>query len=281
MGQTWIRGGSACWPVALLLIASTIAGGPAITGAATLYDDFNDPNLLIRTDLWRSMDNYSTGGVGSGRLEAIRAIDGLLASPLLAANPSNPKLVIAKRFVLQPGASSGADSDGVLLLQAGSATGVQADVAMKICFLGAPGFVRAGVELAGFNDGTSPAAGNRTGDIFARFRIACSGATNQAQISWNVFRCTDAACSNATSLATGSFGTVNVDQEYTLHVAKSGASFVFTALSQTQTFPVPGNPAAPPHLPFADVFTRVDPNTPSLGGQWAVVATFDNVMVDP
>jgi len=78
----------------------------------------------------------------------------------------------------------------------------------------------------------------------------------------------------------GSFGAVNIGQEYILHATKSGSSFVFTASGQTQTFPVPGSPTAPPRGPFGELLTRIDPTTPANGGQWAVVATFDNVMVD-
>jgi hypothetical protein len=271
----------ACRVVAALVASLALA---ATAEAASLYDDFNDPSHLVRADLWRSFDSYSTGGIGSGRTDAVRAIDALLASPLplLTADPSNPKLLIAKRFVLQPGAPSGSsDSDGYAMLQAANATGVQADVTMKLCLLGTAGFVQAGVEFAGFNDGTSPAPGNRIGDIFARLRISCSSTTNQAQITWNVFRCTNSACSTATSLGTGSFGAANIGQEYTLHATKSsGSSFVFTAVGQTQTFPVSGSPTAPPRVPFSDLMTRIDPTTPPNGGQWAVVATFDNVMID-
>lgn len=269
--------------VVAVLVGSILLGGAPAGAALSLYDDFNDPSLLVRTDLWRSFDSYSTGGLGSGRPETIRAIDALLGSSLpgLGGNPSNPKLLIAKRFVLQPGAPSGsADSDGVIALQAPNATGIQADVTMKICFLSTAGFVQAAVLFAGFNDGASPAAGNRLGDIFVRLRLSCSSTTNQVQITWNVFRCTDSTCTNATSLGSGSFGPASIGQEYTLRAAKSGSSFVFTAAGQTQTFPVPGNPTAPPRSPFVELESRIDPTTPGNGGQWAVVATFDNVMID-
>ena len=273
----------ACVLVVVALVASIPLGGAPASAVSSLYDNFNDPSLLVRSDLWRSFDSYSTGGIGSGRTDAVRGVDALLASslPLLAADPSNPKLLIAKRFVLRPGAASGSsDFDGLVMLQAANAIGVQADVTMKLCLLSTAGFVQAGMEVAGFNDGTSPAPGNRTGDIFARLRISCSGTTNQAQITWNVFRCTDAACNTAASLGTGSFGAATIGQEFTLHATKSGSSFVFTAMGQTQTFPVPGGPTAPPRVPFSDLMTRIDPTTPSNGGEFAVVATFDNVMID-
>jgi hypothetical protein len=268
--------------VVAVIVGSIPLGGAPASAVLSLYDDFNDPSLLVRSDLWRTFDNYSTGGIGSGRTDAVRAIDALLASqlPLLTANPSNPKLLMAKRFVLQPGAASGSsDSDGLIVLQAPNAIGVQADVTMRLCLLGTAGLVQAGVSFVGFNDGTSPGPGNFLGDIFTRFRISCSN-TNQAEITWNVFRCTDAACGNITSLGTGSFGAANIGQEYTLRVTTGGSSFVFTAVGQTQAFPVPGSPTAPPRGRLTDLITRIDPTTPANGGQFAVVATFDNAMID-
>lgn len=274
----------ACVLVVAVLVLSIPLGGAPADAMLSLYDNFNDASHLVRADLWRSHDSYSTGAVGSGRTDALRGIDALLASqlPLLTADPVNPKLLIAKRFVLQPGAASGsADSDGLNMVQAANAIGVQADVTMRLCLLGTAGFVQATVQLVGFNDGTSPGPGNSIGDIFAALRVSCGTTTNVAQITWNVLRCTEAACATFTSMGTGSFGDANIGQEYTLHVTKSGSSFVFTAVGQTQTFPVPGSPTAPPKgVRFDGLRTRIDPTTPANGGEFAVVATFDNVMID-
>ncbi len=273
-----LMGSRACVLVVAVLVVSIALGRAPASAVLSLYDDFNDPSLLVRADLWRSFYNYSTGGIGSGRTDGIRVIDALLG---LAPNPANPKLLFAKRFVLQPGAATGsADFDGYIMLRGANAIGIQADVSLKLCVLGAAGFIQAGLTFVGFNDGTSPAPGNQTGDIFARFRISCSSATNQTEIGWNVLRCTDAACTAVTFLGTGSFAPATVGQEYTLHVSKSGSSFVFQALGQTQSFPVPGNPTAPPRGPFTGVMTRIDPTTPANGGQFEVAATFDNVMID-
>jgi hypothetical protein len=74
---------------------------------------------------------------------------------------------------------------------------------------------------------------------------------------------------------------VNLGQEVTLRVSRSGSGLVFTALGQTQTFPVPGSPTAPPRLPFNGLRVRIDPTTPVPGGEFLVGATFDNVMIDP
>jgi hypothetical protein len=269
-------------PVAIVVVAVLVAsiglGGRPAGAALSLYDNFNDPSFLVRADLWRSFDNYSTGGIGSGRTDGIRVIDALLG---LTATPANPKLLIAKRFVLQPGAAAGsADFDGYVMLQGANAIGVQADVSMKLCVLGTAGFVQAGLTFSAFNDGTSPAPGNQTGDIFARLTVRCSNGTNQAEIGWTVLRCSDAACTAVTFLRTGSFGAVSVGQEYTLHVSKAGSSFTFQALGQIQTFLVPGSPVAPPRGAFSGVMTRIDPTAPGNGGQFEVAATFDNVMID-
>jgi hypothetical protein len=273
--------------VVALLVASMLLGTVSASSALSLYDDFNDPSLLIRADLWQNTDNFSIGRAGSGRLESVRAIDALLASqlPLVAADPSNPKLLFAKHVVLPPVAfsSAGVDLDGLIMLQARNATGIQADVAMKTCFLGAVGFVQVAVDFLAFNDGT-PSHGpqDSSGDIFARFRVGCS-TTNQAEITWDVFRCLggNGACVGTTSLGTGSFGAATIGQEYRLHVMKSGSSLVFSAVGQTQVFPVPGSPTAPARgSPFSGFLSRIDATTPSNGGQWAVVATFDNVMID-
>jgi hypothetical protein len=260
------------------LFASIQFGTTEAFAAQALYDNFNDPSFLVRADLWRSFDNYTTGGIGSGRTDGIRVIDALLG---LSATPANPKLLIAKRFVLQPGAAVGsADFDGYVMLQGANAIGIQADVSMKLCFLGTAGFVQAGLTFTAFNDGTSPAPGNQTGDIFARLTVRCSSGTNQAEIGWTVLRCSDAPCTAVRFLGTGSFGPVSVGQEYTLHVSKTGSSFTFQALGQIQIFPVPGSPVAPPRAASSGVMTRIDPTTPGNGGQFEVAATFDNVMID-
>jgi hypothetical protein len=271
--------------VVALLVGSMLLGTVSASSALSLYDDFNDPSLLIRADLWQNTDNFC--GVAPGRLESVRVIDALLASqlPVTAADPSNPKLLFAKRVVLPPGAfqSESVDLDDLIMLQTRNATGIQADVAMKTCFLGAAGFVQVAVDFPAFNDGT-PFHGplDASGDIFARFRVGCS-TTNQAEITWDVFRCLggQGACVATTSLGTGSFGAAIIGQEYRLHVMKSGSSFVFSAVGQTQLFPVPGSPTAPPRgVRLSGLQSRIDATTPSNGGQWAVVATFDNVMID-
>ena len=242
--------------------------------AQVLYDDFNDPSHLVRADLWNRSPVFTTGGAGSGGTDSLSIIDALLFPT------SNPKLLMAKRFVLQPGAASGSfDRDAYIMRQAPNAAGIQADVTMKLCSLSAPGFIGAYVIFAGFNDGTSPGPGNSTGDIHALFYVSCTS-TNQAAIVWQVIRCTDVACNSSPLLGSGSFGAANIGQEYNLHVTKSGSSFVFTALGQTQTFPVPGNPAAPPRVLFNGPRTFISPTTPANGGEFTVAATFDNVFVD-
>jgi hypothetical protein len=265
---------------AALVVTSMLLRAAPASAELSLYDDFNDPSLLIRSDLWLSSDSYSAGGVGSGRVESVRMIDALLASqlPLIAANTSNPKLLFAKRFVLAPGAGSDSgDVETLGMLKAPNAISIQADITMKICFLGAPGFVQAAVELVAFHDATFP--GHEFGDIVAQLRVGCGAGTNQAEITWNVVRC-GFGCIGGTSLGTGSFGAATIGQEYRLHVMKSLNRIVFSAGGQTQMFPVPGSLTAPTGGLLNGLRLQIDPLTPSNGGQWALVATVDNVMID-
>ncbi len=257
----------------LLLMSAVLLSARDATAASFLYDDFNDPSHLVRADLWGSADTYSTGGVGSGRTDALSIIDALIFPT------SNPKLLIGRRLVLQPGAVGGFDRDGYTMRNAPNVLGVQADVSMVVCSLSNPGLVQAGVQFYGFHDGTPGAATDSTGDILTRLRVSCAD-TNQAQITWNVFRCTNATCTTTSSLGSGTFGPANIGQEYTLRVTRSGSSFLFTAVGQTQSFLVPGNPTAPPKIPFNGLRTRIDPTTPTNGGDFIVAARFDNVVID-
>ena len=263
------------WLMFVTMMVTTLTAGSIGAQQFSLYDDFNGASHLVRADLWNTFDGYSTV-VGSGRTEIIKGIDALFS---LAAPPSNPKLLIAKRFVLQPGAPIGSsDVDGYSARQASNVAGVQFDVTMLLCSMSAAGSVEAGMQYSGFNAGTSPEPGNRVGDVLAWIRIQCSS-TNVPEITWRVFQCETSTCMNSPTLGTGSFGAANIGQEYTLRMVKSGSSFVFTAAGQTQTFPVPGSPTAPPGIPFSQLLTRIDPTTPESGGEFVVGAKFDNVMI--
>jgi hypothetical protein len=261
----------------LLLAFALIAGMFGDYGRAhavlSLYDDFNDPSHLVRADLWNKNINFTTSGVGSGVTEVLSIVDALLFPT------PNPKLLVARRFVLQPGGTAGNDFYRYSARNTAGAVGAQADVAMLVCALDSSGLVQAGLSFAVFNDGTSTGPTDSTGDIFARLRIGCT-ATNQAEVTWNVFRCTDSGCNNASSLGSGSIGAVVIGQEVSLNISKSGSSFVFTALGQTQIFPVPGSPTAPARGPFLLLFSRIDPSVPANGGEFVVGASFDNVMID-
>src|SRR5262249_39630867 len=173
--------------------------------------DFNAPSHLVRPDLWDSADGYSTGEAGSGEMDMLRIIDGLIFPT------PNPKLLIVRHFVVQLGATSARDQDGLTARNTPSPIAGRADVKMILCILSTAGWAQAGGQFYGFNDGSSTAPSDATGDIVTRLRISCTS-TNQAAITWNVWRCTDSACANSTSLGTGSFGAVDNGQEFTLNV---------------------------------------------------------------
>ena len=105
--------------------------------------------------------------------------------------------------------------------------------------LSTSGVIQSGILFAGFNDGSSPAPGNRVGDIFARIRIICAGTTNQAEITWAVVRCTDAACATGATLRSGSLGPATIGQEYTLRALRTGSTFQFTAKRPDSDVPRP------------------------------------------
>src|SRR5262245_7438073 len=130
----------------------------------------------------------------------------------------DPKLLIVRHFVVQPGATTASDQDGLNARNAPNSVAIQADVKMLLCVLSNAGTVFAGVILYGFNDGTPGLPTDRTGDIFARLRITCAQ-TNQATITWDVSRCKDASCTT-TALGTGTFGGVSLGQELTLNIKK-------------------------------------------------------------
>ncbi len=242
---------------------------PAYAGLA-LYDDFNDPAHLVRADLW----NVFTSSRGS-LSDAVRVVDALIFPT------ANPKLLIGRRLVVPTGADAGSDLVIYSPRNAPSPLGVQADVTLALCLLTPDAFVLAGVSLFAFNDGTPGDPGDSTGDIFAQLRAECTG-PNQAELTWRVFRCDDSTCGAVTILESGSFGLATLGQQSTLNVTKSGGSFVFTANGQVQNFPVPGGPTAPARSAFNGngVVTQIFSLLPANGGEFAVIATFDNVMID-
>lgn len=117
-------------------------------------------------------------------------------------------------------------------------TGIQADVAVvradvEACAANVSTTIRARAQIIGgfFNDGSSTAAGDRTGDIIAgiqKIRDTAQGDVIQALI----VRCPDFSCSATVTVASQNFATPwRVDQVHTISVLwdQSNKRFIYTA----------------------------------------------------
>jgi hypothetical protein len=258
--------------VALVLLAAAFLARPA-AAAQVLYDDFEDPSNLVDPDRWQV--NESTIGDVT---ESVRLIDRIL--PALGGDPANAKLLIARRFVVRPGASKGLDRVGYNVVNPAGITGIQVDVNLGVCLVAGSGQVEAQVAAAGFKNAfVASGQGDQTGDIIGSLRIGCQ-TTNQAAITWVVVQCTNSDCTSSSQLGSGSFGTVAIAAKHTLHLQVVGFSFVFTADGLApQTF-TPGVAVTAPNVPFFQIGTRIDATTPASGGEFLVLASFNNVFVD-
>lgn len=100
-------------------------------GAWILHDDFNDPSLLVRHDLWNMRLGFSGG---PGTTEVVRLIDGVLLEALGLAAPDDPRLLIARRLGAREGAPAGFDFVQYRPISQNT-NGIRADVTMKGCIV--------------------------------------------------------------------------------------------------------------------------------------------------
>jgi len=162
----------------------------------------------------------------------------------------------------------------------------------QTCPTNAGALVRARAQIVGgyFNDGTSPGAGNRIGDILG------SVAKTVDSILGNIFvaavtRCLDATCSNTGTLSFHQFlATWTPNQVHTLTQTWDAANhqFVFTVepLSggqpETITLPYTQSDATPPVVAFRElILNNWAANCNGSRLHASNVARFDNVMVNP
>ncbi len=267
------------WRKILLALLSFMIWAQAVPGhALTFWDDF-DSSPIVNTNLWGLSTDLTTGGAGVGVPESLQLIDDLLGL-LFPGAPTSGKLLIGRHLVInQGGSTAGVDRFEYRVTNPAVKSGIQAKVAVRVC-VAVDGTTVARVRGFAFGDGSQVSGpGDISGDVFALLRLICA-ATGQLQISWEVRQCLDSACNSQMVLGTGSFGPANLNQEYTLHVQRVGNAVVFTVDNQPQQQFV--SPVTGP-LKGANWFigTRMQANFPTNGAQLAVVATFDDVFVDP
>jgi hypothetical protein len=203
-----------------------------------LYDDFSSP--LINPAKWFA--GGGTGGSGNPTTDTR-----LFTTDL---TPAGRQLEIAVR---QYGSTSNSGTTGgqarLNVTNPAAITTMQARVTVnsalaESCSTNNPGslLVRARAEVIGsfFNDGTSPSAGDRTGDFQAAIdKIADTNLGNVIQAF--VLRCTNATCSTFTTINFANLVTPwSPNEPHTLTLAwdKTNKRFIMSAttqLGQTET----------------------------------------------
>jgi hypothetical protein len=147
---------------------------------------------------------------------------------------------------------------------------------------------RAQINGGYFNDGTSPGAGDRTGDIVANFQLH-RDSINGDKIQANVNRCTNASCSTFTQVAViftatwvqGVASTLNIQWD------KPNKRFIFTlnpgGSQEQQILTYTFSDANPAVAPFRQLASQDSAASCQSGprGSATIKGLFDNVMVNP
>ena len=270
--------------VALLLIVPLVLLGFAGASQAqlVLYDDFNvkpiNPAKWFGTEGSRgsfSPDTEEARKIANGQLEMDLTMYGRTDSDTGVAGNASQNLNHTNPSVV---------------------TTIQADVTVKSVAVVAcasnpsPTRARAGMDGGFFNDGTSPGAGNRIGDIFAgiqKVRDTSLGDRTELFIA----RCTDSGCSSNTTLTSTLFTAVwatGVADTERLQWDKPNKQFIYTL-----------NPGGPSQETRTLSYTVSDTNAAVLNFKTLYVSNsaanclsgprtsaslkvlYDNVMVNP
>jgi hypothetical protein len=234
------------------------------TAQLLLYDDFNDPSNLVRSDLWTSRAFWYSGGP----LDSLHIIDNLLFPT------SNPKLMIAERVLIPIGGNAHWYH---VYTAARETSSVQAEVSLWVCSSGGAATL-ASIVLAGFSDATSDAQG----DVLGILGVLCPGRGAPPELSWGVFQCTDEDCRGSNSLASGSLGPANLGHEYTLRIDRIGQAYRFTAdgLPSQDVVPAIAH-GAPARSPYFGLLLALNVLSINDGGDFTALAKYDNVMIAP
>jgi hypothetical protein len=255
---------------AVVMAWTVLFPGPPARAQLSVYDDFNDPSHLIRGDKWAAFGSI----VGSQPLEGLHIIDSLLFPR------ADPKLVFVDRIHIVPG------TFGLWFFGYGATIGpinfsaIQADVALHFCTPTAGVETSARINLNGVHDATPP--NGSLGDIFGVAGVRCPTTGGAPELFWQIQRCNTALCSSTSVLTVGVLGPAVLGQEYVLRIEKVGTQFRFTADGfPPQLVPAPGAVSPTANGPFFNPVTVVVATTQEAGGDFVLVATFDDFMIAP
>ena len=269
---------------ALFLVTPLVLLGFAGVSQAqlVLYDDFN--TKPINPAKWFGTEN-STGSLSPDTEEARKIAKGQLEMDLTMYGRTDSNTGVA-----------GNATHNLHHTNPSAVTTIQADVTIKsvavVACASNPSPTRARGQMGGafFNDGTSPGAGNRTGDIFAgiqKVRDTSLGDRTELYIA----RCTNSGCTANTTLTSTLFTAVwvtGVADTQRLQWDQPNHRFVYTlnpsglsSETKTLSYSVSDSSPAGSNNKLIGVANSAanclsGPRTSS-----SMKALFDNVMVNP
>jgi hypothetical protein len=250
--------------VGMLVTVTWLLAPGAARAQLVLYDDFNDPSNLVRSDRWSTRAFWYSGGP----VDSVHIIDNALFPT------SNPKLMIGERVLIPVGGKAywyhayTAERD---------TSSVQAQVQLLMCSSEGASTL-ASVILSGFKDATEAAEG----DVVGILGVRCPGRGAPPDFVWLVVQCADDDCHAFTALSSGSLGPANLGQEYTLRIDRVGQAYRFTASGLPPQEVVPPIPhEAPARVPLFELGVSISALSVDDGGDFTALAKYDDVMIAP
>lgn len=254
-------------------------GSDAGAASLVLYDNFTAPE--INPDKWIGVDSFNSGP--NPKTEAKRFIE-------------RGKLHIVLTTYGDTTSDSGTRSGdlGLGFPNPAAITAMEARVTVKQASFqdcaGNTSTSLAWAQLRGafFNDGTSPEAGNRIGDIFTSFQKQAN--QNGNNITADIRRCNDLGCNNSTTLTSFIFTTTwTPGQAHVLRLEwdPAGNGFRFTVnpgkpTEETTLLTYITPDTLPPVFNFKNMKVRNLPANCTSGRKKVTMdALFDNVKLNP
>ena len=273
--------------VALLIAASTWSWPDAAAAQLTLYDDFAGP--LIDFSKWYGTTSEAGSGSGNPTTEFAREIvRGQLRVAITQYGLANTDSGSSGSFIRL---SVNQNSVAFNTIQAKVTVTAGSAASCPLTNPGASSRSRAQILGSFFNDGTSPAAGDRTGDIIGFIQKVVNTTTGNV-IEAGISRCPNPTCINTVTLTFQQFVTTwapNKAHTLTLTWDKANHQFVYSvkaglAATETMMLPYTLSDTAPAVLPTRQLGASDSvPNCTSAGGQLQSLmdARFDSVMTAP
>jgi hypothetical protein len=249
--------------VGVCLVTLAIVSSPLSAVALeplAVYDKWDDPDLLIRSDRWR-------GNEDSGGTEVLRQIVAGAKNKLsmryrlegfIVPNTPPTGQVVARNYLRFTNPTSVTAVQGTFVVNPLTVVPCAANNAAA-----ATQAAPTHMALARFNDGSSTGPSDRTGDIegvIGTFRNGSSAdPAGVLQVFGSIVRSTSASGNFSSILGSVSLGTVNVGTPFTLQMVwdKPNKQFLYSLNAGTpQAVAYTATDSAEAVMPFAQIFQR-------------------------